>query len=61
MRTRQLTVSTVPTILDLALKGCANQIKVISDALSFVQDLAVFIRHSPLRMSMYENIAKGDK
>ena len=47
--------------LHLALKGCANQSKVIGDALSFVQDLAVFIRHSPLRMSMYENIAKGDK
>ena len=44
--------------LDLALKGCANESKVISDSLSFVQDLSVVIRHSPLRMSTYENVAK---
>ena len=43
--------------LDLALKGCADESKIIGDTLSFVQDLAVFIRHSPLRMSTYENIA----
>ena len=40
--------------LDLALKGCASESKIISDTLSFVQDLAVFIRHFPLRMSTYE-------
>ena len=45
--------------LDLALKGCANESKIISDTLSFVQDLAVFIRHSPLRMSTYESIASN--
>ena len=39
--------------LDLALKGCANESKIISDTLS----LAVFIRHSPSRMSTYEIIA----
>ena len=44
--------------LDLALKSCANQTKVISDTLTFVQDLGVFIRHSPLRMSTYQSIAK---
>ena len=40
--------------LDLALKGCANESKIIGDALSFVQN---FIRHSPSRMSTYEIIA----
>ena len=48
--------------LDFALKGCANESKIIGDTVSFVQDLAVFIRpvfirHSPLRMSTYEIIA----
>ena len=43
--------------LDLALKGCANESKIIGDTLSFVLDLAVFIRHSPSRMSTYEIIA----
>ena len=37
----------------LALKGCANESKIIGDTLSLVQDLAVFIRHFPLRMSTY--------
>ena len=32
--------------------------KIISDTLSFVQDLAVFTRHSPLRMSTYEEHCK---
>ena len=45
--------------LDLALKGCANETKIISDTLSFVQDLAVFIRHSRLRTSTYESIASN--
>ena len=45
--------------LDLALKGCANQSKIISDTLSCVEDLAVFMHHSPLRMSTYESIASN--
>ena len=44
--------------LDLALKSCTHQSEVIDDSLSFVQDLAVFIRRSPLRMATYESIAK---
>eukprot|EP00794_Sanderia_malayensis_P011514 gene11514-12706_t len=44
--------------LDLALKGCAKESKIVRETLSFVQDLAVFIRNSPKRMSIYEDIAK---
>ena len=44
--------------LDLALKSCTHQSEVIDDSWSFVQDLAVFIRHSPLRMATYESTAK---
>ena len=44
--------------LDLALKSCTHQSEAIGDSVSFVQDLAGFIRHSPLRMSTYESIAK---
>ena len=44
--------------LDLALKGCAKESEIIRNTLSFVQDLAVFIRNSPKRMSIYEDIAK---
>ncbi|CAB4016965.1 zinc finger MYM-type 1-like isoform X1 [Paramuricea clavata] len=47
--------------LDLALKGCANESKIIGDTLSFVQDLAVFIRHSPLRMSTYERTLQASR
>ena len=39
--------------LNLALKSCAHQSEVISDSLSFVQDLTVSIGHSPLRMATY--------
>ena len=44
--------------LDLVLKACANESKLIGDVLSLVQELAVFIRQSPVRMSVYESIAK---
>jgi hypothetical protein len=44
--------------LDLVLKACANESKLIGDVLSLVQDLAVFIRQYPVRMSVYEDIAK---
>eukprot|EP00794_Sanderia_malayensis_P004246 gene4246-4810_t len=44
--------------LDLALKGCTKESKIVCETLSFVQDLAVFIRNSPTRMSIYEDIAK---
>eukprot|EP00112_Aurelia_sp_Birch-Aquarium-sp1_P004658 Seg1527.3 transcript_id=Seg1527.3/GoldUCD/mRNA.D3Y31 product="Zinc finger MYM-type protein 1" protein_id=Seg1527.3/GoldUCD/D3Y31 len=44
--------------LDLALKGCAKESEIIRETLTFVQDLAVFIRNSPKRMSIYEDIAK---
>ena len=44
--------------LDLALKGCAKESEIVRETLSFVQDLAVFIRNSPKRMSSYEDIAK---
>ena len=44
--------------LDLALKGCAKESEIVSETLTFVQDLAVFIRNSPKRMAVYEDIAK---
>ena len=38
---------------DLVLQSYANESKLIGDALSLVQDMAVFIRQSPVRMSVY--------
>lgn len=44
--------------LDLVLKACANENQLIGDVLSLLQELAVFITQSPVRMSVYESIAK---
>ena len=40
------------------MKACAKESKLISDILSYVQELAVFIRDFPVRMAVYESIAK---
>ena len=43
--------------LDLALKDCTKASKIIRNSLDSVQDLAIFIRSSPMRMAQYQRIA----
>lgn len=45
--------------LDLALKDCVKQSKIIHNTLGLVQELAVFIRASPTRMAQYQYIASS--
>ena len=49
---------TAVTSLDLALHDCVKESEIISDTLKAVQDLAVFIRSSPIRMAQYQHIAE---